>query len=334
MRIGKIILGFVMVIGISACSSVVAAPSRTMATMEGAAPSAAPPKHDALATPTVDATGEPLSAQTATSSRALTATFTVQRATAAPTPTFNPDTWQHSPVLPALSPRALNILQDGLARGNNPHAFSKIGDCESQASWFLGEYDGKNHLYALGPYEAQLSPVIPYYQGSFQRVSLAARPGFSAASLMAPIWADKQQCAKDETPLACEYRLQRPLVAFIMLGSNDASNPKTFDGHMRKVIEYSIAQGVLPILGTKADNVEGNHFVNANIARLAYEYDLPLWNFWAAVNPLPDHGLQADGVHLTFAAPFFDDPSAMRRAWPVRNLNALQILKTIMEQTP
>lgn len=259
---------------------------------------------------------------------------TYRAAALSPTPTFDPDSWQQAPVLPTLSKTALAILQDGLARGNNPHAFSKIGDCESQAAWFLSDFDGKLHNYALGSYSDQLEAVIPYYQGSFQRVSLAARPGFTAASLMAPIWADKQQCQKDETPLACEYRLQRPLAAFIMLGSNDASNPKTFEGHMRKVIEFSIAQGVLPILGTKADNVEGNHFVNATIARLAYEYDLPLWNFWAAVHPLPDHGLQEDGVHLTFAAPFFDDPAAMRRAWPVRNLNALQILTIIMDHTP
>ncbi len=68
----------------------------------------------------------------------------------------------------------------------------------------------------------------------------------------------------------------------------------------------------MPILATKADNLEGDQAINATIARLAYEYDLPLWNFWLAVQPLPDHGLQPDGSHLTWAGPYFDDPVRMR----------------------
>jgi hypothetical protein len=251
-----------------------------------------------------------------------------------PTPTFNPETWAVMPVIPKLGPRALDILKDGLAMGNNPHAFAKIGDCESQASWFLGDFDLGPKYYSLGSYETDLTPVVPYFAGSYKRISLAARPGFTAASLMAPIWSDKQVCQKGEGPLACEYRVQRPIMAFIMLGSNDASNPKTFEGHMRKIIQYSIDQGVLPVLGTKADNVEKDYFVNKTIARLAAEYDVPLWNFWAAVQDLPDHGLQGDGVHLTFGTPRFDDAANMKNAWPVRNLNALQILKQVMDQLP
>jgi hypothetical protein len=228
----------------------------------------------------------------------------------------------------------LEILKVGLAKGNHPHAFAKVGDCESRASWFLGDFDLRAQYYSLGSYEADLAPVIPYFTGSFERVSIATRPGFSGASLMAPIWADKQVCQKDEGPLACEYRIQRPIVAFIMLGTNDASNPKTFEGRMRKIIEFSIDQGVLPVLGTKADNVEKDQFINKTIARLAAEYGVPVWNFWAAVQDLPDHGLQDDGVHLTFGSPHFDDPSSMQKAWPVRNLNALQILKLVKDQLP
>ncbi len=250
-----------------------------------------------------------------------------------PSPTFDPQTWKDLPVIPTLSPRAVEILKAGLGKGNNPHAFSKIGDCESQASWFLENFDLGAQYYSLGKYEAALSPVIAYYSGSYKRVSLAARPGFSAASLMAPIWANKDLCQKGEGPLACEYRMQRPMMAFIMLGSNDASNPKTFEGRMRTVIEYSIGQGVLPVLGTKADNVEKDYSINTTIARLGAEYGLPVWNFWAAVQSLPDHGLQKDGVHLTFGNQRFDDPANMENAWPVRNLNALQILKVVMDQT-
>jgi len=250
-----------------------------------------------------------------------------------PTPGFDPAAWEDLPVLPELSPHARSIIRDGVALGNNPRAFSKIGDCESRTTWFLGDFDLGAQYYSLGPYEEELAPVVAYYQGSYNRLSLAAKPGFTAASLLSPIWADRDVCRKGEAPLACEYRLHRPIMAFILIGTNDASNPKTFEGHMRKVIELSLEQRVLPVLGTKADNVEGDHAINATIARLAYEYDVPLWNYWLAVQDLPGHGLQEDGAHLTFAAPHFNQPAVLKNAWPVRNLNALQILQRVMDET-
>ncbi len=85
----------------------------------------------------------------------------------------------------------------------------------------------------------------------------------------------------------------------------------------------------MPIIATKADNLEGNHAINATIAQIAYEYDIPLWNFWAALQPLPDRGLWSDGFHLTFARNFFDDPVRMKNAWPWRNLTALQTLDVV-----
>lgn len=297
-------------------------------------PSNAGPRAAILTQPSGDLPTLAVETVPAASANAAETTPAAPRATArpaTPTPTFDSAAWTRLPVLPELSPRARAVLQDGLARGRNPRAFSKLGDCESQAYWFLGELDEPVKVYSLGPYEDDLAPVVAYYGGSFKRSSLAAQPGFSAASLMAPIWADKKQCEKGETPIACEFRIHNPLVTFIMLGSNDASNPKTFEGHMRRAIEYSLEQGVLPILGTKADNVEGDHRINSTIARLAYEYELPLWNYWLAVQDLPNDGLQEDGVHLTFGSIRFDDPAMMKTGWTVRNLNALQVLKITMD---
>jgi hypothetical protein len=50
-------------------------------------------------------------------------------------------------------------------------------------------------------------------------------------------------------------------------------------------------EGVVPILATKADNREKDERINQDMAMLASEYDLPLWNFWAAVSALPNRGL-------------------------------------------
>jgi hypothetical protein len=246
-----------------------------------------------------------------------------------PTP-LAPDAWMKLPVVPTVSARARSIYQRGLQMGNNPKAFSKVGDCESRTTWFLWDFDQKEKNYDLGPY-TELQPVLDYFAGSFGRMSKVAKPGFTAASLMTSLWADPETCQKDETPLGCEYRLQRPGFALIMLGTNDIARPETFEANMRKVIDFTIQQGVLPVLVTKADNLEGDNRINAAIARLANEYDIPLWNFWSAAQDLPDHGLQEDGAHLTWSPNTFGDAEAMKRAWPVRNLTALQVLQALMK---
>jgi hypothetical protein len=245
--------------------------------------------------------------------------------TAQPPP---PIDWQEMPVIPEAGESVKQIYQRGLELGNNPNAFSKIGDCGSTPAWFLGDFDRGARYYQLGPYQ-ELEQVIQEFQGSFDRTSLAAKSGFNASSIFTPLWADRSQCESNEAPLACEYRVNRPIMAFIMLGTNDVYHLDTFEPQMRKIIEFSIEKGVIPILSTKADNLERDGSVNATIARLALEYGIPMWNYWSAMQSLPDQGLQPDQVHITWAPNRFNDPQAMERGWPVRNLTALQTLDAV-----
>lgn len=245
-------------------------------------------------------------------------------------PTFGPDDWKNLPIIPVISPKVREIYRQGIELGNDPQAFSKIGDCGSTPAWFLGDFDRGPRFYQLGDYE-YLSNVIQVFKGSFNRTSLAAKSGFNASSIFSPLWSNLEQCPANETPLACEYRVQKPTFAFIMLGSNDVYHPDEFAPQMRKIIDYSIGHGVVPILSTKADNLEGDGRINATIAQLAQEYDIPLWNYWRAVQELPDQGLQEDKVHITWAPNRFNDPHSMARGWPVRNLNALQVLDALWQ---
>ncbi len=242
--------------------------------------------------------------------------------------TLSSQAWTTQPVVPAISPRVKEIYLRGLELGNNPHAFSKVGDCGSTPSWFLGDFDRGTRYYQLGEYQS-LEEVIQEFRGSFARTSLSAKSGFNASSVFAPLWADRKQCLPDEFPLACEYRVHRPSFAFITLGTNDVWHMDTFEPQMRRIIEFSIENGVVPILSTKADNDEGDGSINAMIASLAQEYEVPLWNYWLAVQPLPEHGLQEDGAHISWGANRFDDPQAMQKGWPMRNLTALQVLDTV-----
>ena len=249
---------------------------------------------------------------------------------------LSPDAWKSFPVIPSVSQTARLIYQRGLEMGNDPHAFSKIGDCQSITTYFLSYFDMPG-FYNLGSHSA-LQETIDWYSGSFSRESLAVKGGFNAAAILSPFRADPKQCTSDENPIVCEFRLHHPSVTFISLEEWWAGHPENYEKYLRQIIEYTLGQGVVPILATKADNLEGNNLINQTIANLAHEYDIPLWNFWAAVQPLPDHGLitvnasgEVDMFHLTHSEGyyFYNDPTAMPSGWSMRNLTALQALDAV-----
>lgn len=214
--------------------------------------------------------------------------------------------------------------------GRDAHRFSKAGDCQNTSTYFLGEFENPNG-YSLGEYE-YLDSVIEWYAGSFGHNSLAAKAGLNVASVLSPFFADPTQCKSGENLLACEIRLYNPSIMLISLDGNwEGRTAEEYEEYLRRIIEQLISQGVLPILATKADNVEGDHSINQTIVKLAIEYELPLWNFWAAVQPLPNHGLRpGDDFYITIAGPHFDNPNNMLAAYPWRNLTALQTLDAIL----
>jgi hypothetical protein len=182
----------------------------------------------------------------------------------------------------------------------------------------------------LGEYQT-LQPVIDWFVESLNRVSISLGNGFNTSAELSALRADPERCESKESPMACEYRIHHPSYALIALGTDDVGiSPEVFEQQMREIIEYTIGKGIVPILATKADNREGGDAFNRISARLAYEYDVPLWNYWAAVQPLPGHGL-ADGLgHLTWSNPNrFDYPNSMQFAIPVRTRTALQTLESI-----
>jgi hypothetical protein len=240
------------------------------------------------------------------------------------------DAWMQMPAVPTgISNRARQIYEYGLSQGNDPTHFSIIGDCQNVSSYFMSVFDQPGE-FSLGTEYSYLQPTIDYYQGSFSRKSLAVKGGFNAAAVLSPFRADKKACKPNESPLDCELRTWRPSVVFVSMETWWSEKPAAeYDKYMRKVLDRIIETGALPIIATKADNLEGDNAINGTIAQIAYEYEIPLWNFWAAVHPLPNHGLSSDGFHLTFARNFFDDPKRMKSAWPWRNLTALQTLNAV-----
>ena len=229
-----------------------------------------------------------------------------------------PEDWRDWPVVPEISGTALEIYRKGLDMGNDPRTFTKVGDCQAISEVLLGIYD--TDRYSLKEDDAYLQETIDHFAGSFNRDGMAVKGGFNAAAVLSPIWADPDHCLPGETPLECEIRVHNPSMAIISLEVWwEGRTVDRYEEYMRMIIEYSIEKGVLPILSTKADNVEGDHSINAATARLAYEYDIPLWNFWLAVQSIPHQGIDPgrDGFHIT------------TEAWTVRSFTALQVLDAV-----
>jgi len=317
-------LSLVALFTLAACSAAQMQPASVHAQVPETGPSvtATPPPTAAA----VNAVPAAAVAQTA----APTAAAPTPQVSPTPRPTLAKNEWKKAPVIPTVSERARQIYQHGLSLGNDPQHFSKVGDCQTVMPFFLGDFDRGTKIYHLGTYSS-LQPAVDYFTGSWGRRSLAAKNGLTASAVMVGLWNDWKECSKNETPLDCEYRIHRPSIAIISFGTNDISGYAPFEAKLRRVIEHTIELGIVPILSTKADNLEGNHAVNDTIVRLAYEYDIPLWNFWLAVQPLPDHGMRSP-AHLTMGTGFyadFEDPQNMKAAMPIRNLTALQALDAV-----
>ncbi len=277
-------------------------------------------------TPTVDmqpATLDSTAAPSASPSATLSPTPSA-------TPTLAPDAWQSMPVVAAAGDNARRIYRDGIGFGNDPHAFSILGDCLSLPENFLGVFGRGPGQYQLGDYY-YLQPAVDWFRNSYSRQSISNGNGFNTAAVLSPLRANRRLCTASETPVACEYRVHRPSIAIIALGTDDNTvSPEIYEKRMREIVEFTISSGVVPILATKADNREGNDAFNKIIASLAYEYGIPLWNFWAAAQPLPVHGLVDDRGHMTGSNPGdFASPGNLKYGATIRALTALQSLDSV-----
>jgi hypothetical protein len=271
----------------------------------------------------------------------FTPTFTLTSSvtsTASPTITLTP-TNTNTPVpginglaatdyLPVVSLRAREIYAYGLTLGNGASSFSRLGDCHSSTPGFLGAFDSPSS-YRLGSY-GYLQDTINYYAGDFDRPSQAAYSGLHMGSFFSPLWANPDYCRGTENVMDCEYRLYKPSVIFISIGTLNMQSPaEEYERFVRPVIEFWINKGVVPIINTKADNIEGDDRFNDILRKLARDYDVPLWDFARVARTLPNNGLQSDNVHLNDGQPYFDDPSQMLTGWTLRNLTGLQALDAL-----
>jgi hypothetical protein len=297
----------------------------------GAAPASAPTttatqilqRQASTALPTITTYRLPASKPTAIITNyqlpTLTPTPSLQSPVSA-SPTPDPADWKDLPIIPAVDPSLHRIYNYGQTLGNDPHAFSIFGDCQARPGEFFGAFEEQPDL--LESLSPELRETVEYFQGSFNRESSTAQDGTTPGALLWTQWhRGDYGCKSDETPVACELRIHRPSFVIIQIGTHFESRNTEY---LRKIILQLMDAGVVPILATKADNREKDERVNRDMAMLASEYDLPLWNFWAAVNDLPNRGLytrsdrplQGD-IYLT------DEAALIHRLTGLEALNAV-----------
>ncbi len=213
------------------------------------------------------------------------------------------------------------------------HYVSKVGDCFTWHDYFLKTF-GWGH-YDLGEY-GYLQGVIGHFGPSFAQTSYAASAGFLAGAVIDDMWADPNVCEDGESPLLCEYRVNNPAFAVIMFGTQDLllMTPEQYDAHLREVVRQTIDAGVVPVLSTFPGNLgmwDKTILYNQIVVRVALDFNVPLINLWRALEALPNHGLAADGSHLSFPLTVPGELSYpnLESGYVMRNLVTLQTLDAL-----
>ena len=244
-----------------------------------------------------------------------------------PTPTplpsdlfLDPADWHHWPVVPVVPEYARLIYTLGQTLGNDPRAFSVFGDCQSEPNVFLGIYETDAQAIAALP--QNLKETVAWFSGSFNRISPTVRGGTTAGALLWDGWTqNKSTCTIYENPINCELRIHKPSFVIIHVGTHYENRNEDY---MRSILDQLISAGVVPILASKADDRELDEHVNSQYAQLAVEYNIPFWNFWAAVDELPNRGL-----YTRSDATYQGDLYLTDEAVAIQRLSALQVLDVV-----
>lgn len=261
---------------------------------------------------------------------------------ASPTPTYVVGGPQ--PISNVTS-KSREIFVRGQALGNRANVFTRIGDSLTASPYFLTPIGLGN--YDLGPYHNELIDVVGFFLSSnaygganaFLHASLAAGNGWGADRLLQPGYSHPDVCGAD-SPIVCEYRLVKPSVALIMIGTNDSGGvaPAEFEGNLRRIVEISIEMGVIPVLTTIPpklnDSWNGQRAVEFNgiIRMLAAQYDVPLSDYWSALQTAPNYGLSSDGIHPSAPpnnAACKLTPENLAYGYTLQNLTALRALDSV-----
>nr|MBK7066132.1 hypothetical protein [Deltaproteobacteria bacterium] len=240
----------------------------------------------------------------------------------------------------ALKASMRAVYLRGLAAGNRPAVFVKVGDSLTRSESYLADYGPTSGMtrWNFGAYTA-FQPTMAYFNAtlvddrhsSFDRESLAADSG----------WTSTRALVGDGALLRQELSALRPSVALVMLGSGDVdvNEVSVFRANLTRVVQIILGANVIPVLSTiprrtnSATTIMMWPFFVTAIREVAAAQGVPLQDYWTAMEPLPVNGLSEDGEHPSvYRAPGGDPqstdftPAALAYGYNVRNLQTLATL--------
>ncbi|HET7418220.1 MAG TPA: SGNH/GDSL hydrolase family protein [Solirubrobacterales bacterium] len=268
--------------------------------------------------------------------------------------------WEELPAVPLLEPPVLGHLEKVAGRGerlgNRPGVFAKIGDSITASPSFLQALACRAPR--LGAWSS-LRGTLEFFgetavprgfeeagceaSNSFSRLGVAAVRGWRAVDALSP--RESLPECPGLPPVSCELQLLHPSVALIMFGTNDMEDftAVQFRRDLARVARLVSSAGTIPVLSTIPPRLQRPFServgrFNAEIAALAENRALPLWNFWRqmAEPGVPRQGLGEDGVHPSALCPPCTAidlrPAGLRYGYALRNLGALRVLDRLHRQ--
>jgi hypothetical protein len=238
------------------------------------------------------------------------------------------------------------IYLNGQQLGNRANVFSKVGDSITVATYVYypigwGQYNLQNY--------SDLQPVVYYFSSatartsnSFANDSLSADNGWTTSHILDPGRAAAGICQAGETPIQCEYRVVKPSVALIMVGTNDVAvmSGADYAFNLGRIVQTSIDMGVIPVLSTiplrNGFDAKVSEF-NSIVINTARANDIPLWDYAAAMAQIPNGGLSSDGAHPSWPPGDYWQSANftyenLQYGYTMRNLTALQALDAVWRQ--
>ncbi len=262
--------------------------------------------------------------------------------------------WEELPVVPALDPAVAGHLKKvadrGEGFGNSPGVFAKIGDSITASPSFLqalacrtprlgawAELRGTLEFFGTTAVPPGSEGALCAISNSYSRLGVAAVGGWRAVDALAP--RESLPECQGLPAVSCELQLLRPSVALIMFGTNDLEEftAVEFRRHLARVVRLVSSAGTIPVVSTIPPRMQLQFSLrvarfNAEIAALAENRALPLWNFWRQLTEpgVPNAGLSQDGVHPSVLCPPCTAvdfrPAGLRYGYDLRNLGALLVL--------
>jgi hypothetical protein len=108
---------------------------------------------------------------------------------------------------------------------------------------------------------------------------------------------------------------------------------------MEQIVQTSEQMGVIPVISTiphRRGFESPVDRLNAVIFELAEAYSLPVWDYAAMMDALPNGGLSSDNIHPSIGPGGYDSAADftsdnLRYGYVMRNLTALQMLDRVLQ---